>query len=68
MTKLLKLHLSDRVKMKIKLNIQNYDDRNNVVIALANAGIKVYIEKETVLARDTYYVIFEWEENVNADS
>jgi hypothetical protein len=61
MTKLLKLHLSDRVKMKIKLNIQNYDDRNNVIIALANAGIKVYIEKETVLATDTYYVIFEHE-------
>jgi hypothetical protein len=46
--------------MKIKLNIQSYQDRNNTVIALANAGIKVYIEKETVLARDTYYVIFDW--------
>jgi hypothetical protein len=65
MTKLLKLHLSGRLKMEIKLNIQNYDDRNNIVIALANAGIKVYIEKETVLASDTYYVIFEWEESMN---
>jgi hypothetical protein len=65
MLKLLKLHLSGRLKMEIKLNIQNYDDRNNIVIALANAGIKVYIEKETVLASDTYYVIFEWEESMN---
>ncbi|HQO00664.1 MAG TPA: hypothetical protein PLI62_00235 [Spirochaetota bacterium] len=54
--------------MEIKLNIQNYDDRNNMVIALANAGIDVRIEKQTYLKTDTYYVIFEWEEIMNPDS
>jgi hypothetical protein len=46
--------------MKIKLNIQCAVDRENIIIALANAGISVHIEKETYLAKDNYYIIFEY--------
>ena len=48
--------------MIIKLKIQDYNNRNNMVIALANAGYKVWVEKETYLASDTYYVCFEYPE------
>jgi hypothetical protein len=30
----------------IRINIQNYDDRKNMVIALANAGISVIVEEQ----------------------
>jgi len=48
--------------MIIKLKIQDYNNRNNMVIALANAGYKVWVDKETYLASDTYYVCFEYPE------
>jgi hypothetical protein len=48
---------------KIKLKIQNYQDRENIVIALANAGYPVITKRirprNTYGPDDKYYVIFE---------
>ncbi len=46
--------------MEIRLNIQAYEDRQNIVTALANSGISVRVEKITYLASDTYIVIFNY--------
>ena len=48
--------------MKIKLKIQDYNNRTNMVMALADAGYKVWVEKEEDLASVTYYVCFEYPE------
>jgi hypothetical protein len=48
-------------KLRIKLNIQHHEDRQNIITALANSGISVKVEEETYLARTTYYVIFDYE-------
>ena len=45
-----------------KVKIQNGANRENMVIALANAGYKVWVEKEeqpSWRGGDIYYVVFE---------
>ena len=44
--------------MKIKLNIQNYDDRNNMVVALANNGYGAVVTQSKNLLMSDYYVEF----------
>jgi hypothetical protein len=47
---------------KIKLKINDCQDRGNMIVALANAGYSVIMKKEitdTILDRQDYYVIFE---------
>lgn len=46
------------IDVSVKLKIQDYEDRGNIIKALANAGYFVRVEKETHLANDTYYVVF----------
>ena len=44
----------------VRINIQNNDDRKNMVIALANAGISVIVEEQKTKNWTTlYWVIFE---------
>jgi membrane-bound lytic murein transglycosylase MltF len=59
--KILSSNCNSKSLQKIKIKVQDYSDRTNIVIALANAGIDVHVEKETYLRSDTYYVVFEWE-------
>jgi len=45
----------------IKLRINSYEDRNNTVLALANAGYKVWIEeKKDALLGNDYFVCYEY--------
>lgn len=48
--------------MKIRLNIDNYEDRLNVVNALANAGILVAIEtgEDPYRIKTKYFVVFDY--------
>jgi hypothetical protein len=48
--------------MEIKLNIQNYGDRERIVLALANSGINVRVQEKKNLQKlsNSYYVIFEY--------
>lgn len=46
--------------MIIKLKIDGYAERECIVCSLAHNGYKVWIEKVTHMARDTYYVLFEY--------
>ena len=52
--------------MKIIINIPAYDDREKIVMALANSGINVKVERitqESCLDNHiTYYVVFDYEE------
>jgi len=49
---------------KVMINIQSYDDRNNMIISLANAGYNVTTNIETdELFHKTYWVVFEVPEN-----
>lgn len=50
---------------KVMINIQSYDDRNNMVIALANAGynVTINIEEDIMFNLKTYWVVFEVPEN-----
>ena len=44
----------------VRINIQNNDDRKNMVIALANAGISVMVEEQKTNTWTTlYWVVFE---------
>lgn len=44
----------------VRINIQNNDDRKNMVIALANAGISVIVEEQKTKNWTTlYWVVFE---------
>jgi len=45
--------------MKIKLKVNDYSDRQDVITGLANAGYSVKVLKDQLLATDTYYIIFE---------
>ena len=49
--------------MKIELNIYNAVDRERIVQALANNGIKVWVEEKLVRnrLRNEYLVCFEYE-------
>jgi len=48
----------------VRINIQNYDDRKNMVIALANAGISVMVEEQKTNTWTTlYWVVFEITDN-----
>ena len=48
----------------VRINIQNYDDRNNTVVALANAGISVMVEEQKTKNWTTlYWVVFEITDN-----
>jgi hypothetical protein len=49
----------------VKLNIQSYSDREKIVVSLANSGYKVWVEVETELATDTYYVCVELNKNLS---
>ena len=44
----------------IKIRVNSQIDRDNIVIGLANAGLKVWVEEEISLTVKTYYVIFEY--------
>jgi hypothetical protein len=44
------------IGVSVKLEIQNYEDRENMIKALANAGYFVRVDKETYLAND--YIVF----------
>ena len=49
--------------MQIKLKIDSYEDRNNMVTALANAGIPVHIEQVRNIEKSyefVYYVVFDY--------
>lgn len=47
--------------MKVKIKIQSWEDRNSVVIALANNGYAPIVEvAKNLLEGDTYYVVFEY--------
>jgi hypothetical protein len=52
----------------IRLNIQNYDDREKMVTALANSGYHVWVEKVEpdyrAIPDNLYYVCFENKEDV----
>ena len=44
---------------ELKLKIQSGVDRDNMVIALVNAGYRVRVEVENdLIAGNTYYVVF----------
>jgi hypothetical protein len=43
----------------ISLEIKSFNDRNNCIIALVNAGYKVWLETVTHLGNSTYYVCYE---------
>ena len=48
----------------VKINIQNGNDREKMVIALANAGIPVRVEEEKTNTYTTvFWVVFEVPEN-----
>jgi len=45
----------------VRLRINSYEDRNNMVLALANAGYKVWIlKKEDTLIGNNYFVCYEY--------
>ena len=49
--------------MEIKLNIQAHADRSNMIVSLANAGYKVWIEEQERRGFEAfrrYYVCFEY--------
>lgn len=41
------------------LRIESFEDRNNVIIALANAGYKTWIEEVKTLLVTEYFVYYE---------
>lgn len=48
---------------QIKLKIQHWDDRERIILALANSGYRVWTEiEEHLTSSDIYYVIFEIKE------
>ena len=47
--------------MIIKLTIQNSVDKNSIVLALANAGYKVWVE-EPYFQHPIYYICFEYKD------
>jgi len=47
---------------KIKLKIQNAEDRENMVLALTNAGYKTWVEvkeEDTLTYEKEYFIVFE---------
>lgn len=44
---------------KVKLEIEYQDDRERMILALANSGYKCWIEEESDTFGIIYYVIFE---------
>ncbi len=49
--------------MEIRIKVQRAEDRDNMILALANAGYSVYIEDEVNYKfQHTYYVVFNYEE------
>lgn len=50
--------------MQVRLKVQNYDDREKMIIALANSGYCVWVEEEKIPHHisSQYYVVFEWTE------
>jgi hypothetical protein len=48
------------IMKKIMINIDNYDDRKNIISILAHAGytVRVKVEEDNV-HRKTYWVIFD---------
>lgn len=53
-------------KQTIKLKIQNGQDRENIVNALANGGYKVWVEEEKDnIYNITYFVLFEKKKDPN---
>jgi hypothetical protein len=47
----------------VKINIQNGNDRNNMIIALANACIRVWVEETKDYYVTNIWVCFEIPEN-----
>ena len=47
--------------MIIKLTIQNNVDKNSIVLSLANAGYKVWVE-EPYFMHPVYYICFEYKD------
>ena len=47
------------MKKEIRLKIKAQADREAIVIALANNGYKVWVEKEEKTSETTYIVVFE---------
>lgn len=50
---------TNRIK-EIKLKINNYQHRENMIVALAEAGYKVHVEEENIMLTTNYYVVFEY--------
>ena len=48
-------------KQVIKLKINSQEDRENLIVALANSGYKVWTEEERDCIHFTIYVLFEIE-------
>ena len=47
----------------IKLNIQSYNDRRDMVFILAQNGFKTWVEEVKESLTTSYYVYFEVEDN-----
>ena len=44
---------------KVKLEIEYQDDRERMILALANSGYKCWVEEKSNTFKTIYYVIFE---------